>query len=143
IYPLASYAFPYYVTPTNGWVGDPSLEQGGEAAPVPDQSVYNELDVLHQQVDQLHADQQIVASSQPPSAQNVPAAAPEKPPVALILAFRDGTRAEVQDYAVVGQFFWDLSDHGTRKIPISQLDLQASIKANDARGLEFPEVKQN
>lgn len=99
--------------------------------------------MVHHQVDQLRADQQIVASSQPPYAQNVPAAAPEKPPVALILIFRNGTRAEVQDYAVVGQVFWDLSSHGTRKFPISQLDPQASIKANDARGLEFPVVTQN
>lgn len=152
-YPFAEYAYPYYVTPTNDSVGDPGTSQGGGEAPAaPDQSVYNELDVLHQQIDELRADQQFLAPGQPPNAGNAPTAAPvekptaapvEKLPAALILVFRDGTRTEVQDYAVVGQIFWDLSNHGTRKIPLSQLDLQASIQANDARGIEFPEIKQN
>lgn len=114
---------------------------GGD--PVPDQSVYSELDILHQQIDQMRADQEYMASGQSPYAGNVPVAAPpEKKPAALILVFRDGTRTEVQDYAVVGQTFWDLSSGGTRKYPIVQVDLQASIKANDARGVEFPKVKE-
>jgi hypothetical protein len=136
-YPLAYYAYPYFVTPSGGWAGDPAL-LGNE--PIPDQSVYNELDILHQQIDQLRTDQGYVASSRSSYAESVQEP-PEKKPAALILVFRDGTRTEVQDYAVVGQTFWDLSSNGTRKFPVSQLDLQASIKANDARGLEFPEVK--
>ncbi len=140
IYPLAYYAYPYYVTPSYGFVGDPGLVGPGDA-PVPDQSVYAELDVLHQQLDQLRADQQYLASGPPPPYPDALEAPAEKAPPALVLVFRDGTRTEVQDYAVVGQTFWDLSSHGTRKFPVSQLDLQASIQANAARGLEFPEVK--
>jgi hypothetical protein len=136
-YPLAYYSYPYLVTPSGGWAGDPSL-LGNE--PIPDQSVYNELDILHQQIDQLRMDHEYMSSSRPPSPE-IAEQMPEKKPASLILVFRDGTRTEVQDYAVVGQTFWDLSSNSTRKFPVSQLDLQASIKANDARGLEFPEVK--
>ncbi len=138
VYPFAYYAYPYLVTPSNGWVGDPSLVGGGDTGG--DQSVYAELDILHQQVDQLRTDQQYLAYGQPPYPETAEAPA-EKAPPALILVFRDGTRTEVQDYAVVGKTFWDLSSHGMRKYPVSELDLQASIKANQARGLEFPEVK--
>ena len=70
-----------------------------------------------------------------------PAAAPSPAPPPLVLVFRDGTTLEVRDFALIGQTLWDLSSHPTRKIALGQLNLEASIRATEARGAEFPSVR--
>jgi hypothetical protein len=56
---------------------------------------------------------------------------------ATVLVFRDQRKQEVQNYAIVGQTLWSFSGPRTQKIPISDLDLAATAKANDARGVDF------
>ena len=51
--------------------------------------------------------------------------------------FAINTKQEVQNYAIVGQTLWNFSPQRTEKIPLSQLDLAATIKANDERGVDF------
>ncbi len=53
------------------------------------------------------------------------------------LVFRDKHTEEIQNYAVVGQTLWVLSQQRARKIPVEELDLPATEKANEARGVEF------
>jgi len=53
------------------------------------------------------------------------------------LVFRNKRTEEVENYAIVGQTFWILSEQRTRKIPLAELDLPASRKANEDRGVEF------
>ena len=62
---------------------------------------------------------------------------PERPTPATVLVFRDGRRQEVQNYAIVGNTLLDLEANLTRKIQLSELDIPASIRANDERGVEF------
>jgi hypothetical protein len=57
------------------------------------------------------------------------------PPTTLI--FRDGHREDVQNYAIVGDTVWILSESRARKRPISDLDLEDTKKANADRGIEF------
>lgn len=60
------------------------------------------------------------------------------PSPATVLVFRDQHRQEVTSYAISGGTLWVLSDHlATRKIPLTELDLAATAKANDERGVEF------
>jgi hypothetical protein len=68
-----------------------------------------------------------------------PAARPvaERPIPATILVFRDGRRQEVRNYAIAGNTLLDLETNHTRKIQLSELDIPASIRANDERGVEF------
>jgi hypothetical protein len=54
-----------------------------------------------------------------------------------VLVFRDRHQQEVQNYAIVGQTLWNFSAHRTEKISISRLDLTATEKANDDRGVTF------
>jgi hypothetical protein len=54
-----------------------------------------------------------------------------------VLVFRDGHKQEVRNYAIVGQTLWDFSAKGTRKIPLTDLDLDTTRKLNDDRGVEF------
>jgi len=56
---------------------------------------------------------------------------------ATVLVFRDQRKQEIQNYAIVGQALWILSPQRTEKIPLAEIDLAASAKANEDRGVEF------
>ena len=56
---------------------------------------------------------------------------------ATVLVFRDQHKQEVQNYAIVGQTLWNFAPQHTQKIPLSELDLPATTKANDERGVDF------
>jgi len=43
----------------------------------------------------------------------------------------------VQNYAIVGQTLWNFAPQHTQKIPLADLDLPATTKANDERGVDF------
>jgi hypothetical protein len=72
------------------------------------------------------------AQNTPPQQQQSSAIAP-----ATVLIFRDQHQEEIQNYAIVGETLWNFSVHPTQKIPLSDLDLPATQKANDARGVDF------
>jgi len=59
------------------------------------------------------------------------------PSPATVLVFRDQHKQEVQNYAIVGQTLWTFAPQRTQKIPLSDLDLAATQKANDERGVDF------
>jgi hypothetical protein len=54
-----------------------------------------------------------------------------------VLIFRDGHQTEVQNYAVVGRTLYDLTPGRYRKIALADLDLSATTKQNDDRGIDF------
>jgi hypothetical protein len=60
-----------------------------------------------------------------------------EPSQATVLVFRDQRREEVQNYAIVGQTLWIFSPPRTEKIPLAEIDLARSAKANEDRGVEF------
>jgi len=68
------------------------------------------------------------ASEEPQGAAVVPA---------TVLVFRDRHTREIQNYAIVGQTLWSFAAQHTEKIPLADLDLTATVKANDDRGLSF------
>ena len=63
------------------------------------------------------------------------AAEPEAP--ATVLVFLDGRRKDVKNYAIVAEFFYDLSDRLPKKILLADLNLDATIAANEERGIDF------
>ncbi len=68
---------------------------------------------------------------------SLPPPEPPKPEPPTILVFKDGHRAEVQNYAIVGDAFWELSDQLAKKFELRELDLDATVKLNDQRGTPF------
>ena len=78
-------------------------------------------------------DQNYSARSTPPphQAERTEAATP------TVLIFRDQHREEVQNYAIVGETLWTFAPQKTRKIPLDDLDIPATQKANDDRGVDF------
>ncbi len=61
---------------------------------------------------------------------------PERPQEPTLVIFKDGKKIEVLNFAIVGDTLYELSPE-YRKIPLADLDVPATVKANDDRGLEF------
>jgi len=59
------------------------------------------------------------------------------PVPATMLVFRDQHQQEVKNYAIVGQTLWAFAPQRTQKISLSDLDIPATTKVNDDRGLTF------
>ena len=56
---------------------------------------------------------------------------------ATVLVFRDQHTKEIENYAIVGDTLWEFAPQKTVKIPLSELDIPATIKANQDRGVTF------
>jgi hypothetical protein len=56
--------------------------------------------------------------------------------VKTVLVYKDSHKEEIANYAIVGDQLFDFTN-GRRKIAISDLDVTATTKANDERGVDF------
>ena len=61
----------------------------------------------------------------------------EAPQTPTVLIYKDGHQLELQNYAIVGQTLYDLTPGHPRKIALADLDLDATQKLNDDRGVSF------
>lgn len=53
------------------------------------------------------------------------------------LVFKDGHKLEVGNYAIIGQTLFDMTPGHARKVPLADLDLEATRRQNDDRGITF------
>jgi hypothetical protein len=89
-----------------------------------------ELHRLSDEVEQLRAERT--------RAPDVPEhTTPAAEPRSTLLVFRDKHMEEIQNYAVVGQTLWTFSEQRAKRISLHDLDVPATTKVNDARGVEF------
>lgn len=123
----------YYGYP-NDQEDDPHEEKGisGE--------LYAELHEQQREIERLRHDVEELSAT----GRAAPAAKPEAKPEPkcdghslTTLLFRDNHTEEVQNYALVGQTLWILNEDRARKVPLGDLDVPATIKANDERGIDF------
>jgi hypothetical protein len=56
---------------------------------------------------------------------------------ATVLVFHDQHKLEIRNYAIFGRTLWNFLPQHIEKISLNELDLAATIKANDERGLSF------
>lgn len=54
-----------------------------------------------------------------------------------LLVFRDGSRSEVRNFAIVGDALLVFAPDAARKVLLAELDLEATRAVNEARGLAF------
>ncbi len=131
-YPYASY-YPYY-----GWYSDPLYDSNdqdsyadvSDPAPYPEDDpqtggLQRDVQALNGKIDRLQAD---VEARNHPRTEMEPATA---------LVFRDQHVEEVRNYAISGGTLWVLNESAAKKIPLAQLDLDATVKMNDNRGVDF------
>jgi hypothetical protein len=87
--------------------------------------VSRQVQTLNGKIDRLQAD--LDARSHPQ--------ANTEPTTALV--FRDRHVEEIRNYAISGGTIWVFGDQSAKKIPLAQLDLAATAKMNDERGVDF------
>lgn len=136
IYP---YAYGGFYDPYWWWSSDSSdyqnydeeYERNRAAAGEMNQQSLDEQQMRQQQEeenDQRNGNRDLYTRSSEPAS--------EPPQPATLLVFRDQHKQEVRNYAIVGPTLWSFGQR-TEKIPLSDLDLTATAKANDERGLTF------
>ncbi len=76
-------------------------------------------------------------NSETPQEADVQAQEPVSAQPSTVLVFKDGHQSDVQNYAIVGDTLFDFAEGRTRKILLADLDLKATQKANDDRGVDF------
>lgn len=75
-----------------------------------------------------------------------PPADPDPPQPPTLLIFKDGHRVEIGNYAILGATLFDLTPGHPRRVAIADLDLEATCKQNDERGVTFrlpPSIQSN
>jgi hypothetical protein len=126
------------------WLGPYSWNSPEEYQPVeePPTSSLEQDNALSSQVDAL-ADE-VAALREEQAARNYTRPGPSAPPAAVqeqpataILVYRDGHRDEVQNYAILRQTLWIFAGQTTRRVSLADLDLQATKRLNDERGVDF------
>jgi hypothetical protein len=94
------------------------------------------VDRLTNEVEELREEH--AARAALPAPVVAPEAGAEERPPAAVLVYRDGHQGEVQNYAILGQTLWVFTSQTTHRIPLADLDLEATVKANAERGIDFP-----
>jgi hypothetical protein len=131
-----AYGVPYYGyydsgsdvadDPSGDYNGGPTIfdRRGPGTAPAPAPAPYSSRasnDGPQPESDYDSAQPQAPASDQPQT----------------VLVFKDGHQVEVANYAIVGNTLYDLSGGHRQKISLADLDLNATAKQNDDRGIDF------
>ena len=122
------------------WLNAPSSDLAETdpryAYPPPDNSSANiayeqqqEIDLLNDEVKRLRAERASASPSQESPAAQILAE--------TVLVFRDRHSEEIQNYAITGNTLWVFTQERGRKIPIAELDVPATAKANADRGIDF------
>jgi hypothetical protein len=125
-----TYAVPYYVPSydtSDGYDPGPYLYSG----PPTEQT-------LHIVVDTPPAQRDVAddVDNAPPAASKPKREHDAGPVDPTVLIFRDGHKQEVNNYAIMGQTVY-VFDSRTQKIALGDLDVPATVKANDDRGVAF------
>src|SRR5262245_6803176 len=112
----------------------------------PDQSPSNDqINSLNDQVQQLtnevqQLQNQLAATPTPPVQPVVIEVAPSIPPPPMkptVLVFENGQKVKIQGYAIQGSTLWTTDQDGLRKIPLSDINLEATRKENLKHGVNF------
>jgi len=79
------------------------------------------------------------ATKKPKTEEPKPQVKPEAEDVGpmTVLIFRDGARREIKNYAIMGKELIVFGTGTMRRIQIAELDVPATVKENDVRGLDF------
>jgi hypothetical protein len=140
-YPWAGYYDPYWYNPYWFYDSDSSYDDSynqnlAQAAEMNRENLEEQRMLRQEQAD---GDQDVYMQQH----HNVPNAASgdekKATPVlpSTVLVYRDQHKEEIENYAIVGQTLYSFQPQHTEKIALSSLDLPATAKANDDRGLKF------
>jgi hypothetical protein len=128
------YEYPYYPSYYGDYQSQDSYDYASAAYVQNSQMLQAEVERLNDEVERLRQDRETRAAPPTTPSQGTAVKAKSQP---TQLVFRDKRTEEVQNYAIVGQTFWIFSEQRARKIPLAELDIPATEKANQASGVDF------
>lgn len=128
------YYFPYDYDDSGYDVVDPGVDDAMEQNYRRGPTIFDRNGELPAQVPE---DYRSAMSGNTGPATQPPPAAPVSDQPDTVLVFKDGHELDVKNYAIVGPTLYDLSDGRTRKVQLAELDLAATVKHNDDRGVSF------
>jgi len=138
------YGYPWYggIDPYWWWDSDSSSDPGPDPQYGPDPNPrYYDDGLANQMNEQRPYPRRMPDQGDPDGyARLAPRASHQEATTAVpatVLVFRDQRKQEVQNYAIVGQTLWIFSPERTQKVPLADVDIDATQKANDARGVDF------
>lgn len=133
------YGMPFYIDQA----GYGEQEQYSEAQLADRERMLNDLDFerrrqmeLQEQLADLHAAQEASKRAQQQPTPAAPSPAPA-PPAPTTLVFRDGHQLQVDNYIMTANRLFALGPEQKQTIELSELDLNATVKANQDRGVRF------
>jgi hypothetical protein len=139
-YPYYAYApFGYYSPFWWDWYNS-SYDRSDDNY-VAQRQAQQQIDQLSQQVEDLQQEREERAYSQPPLPR--PPAAPAnteariEPDMSVVLVYLDKRIEEIKNYAVANEKVVVFDNHHIKKIPLGDIDLAATMKLNDERGVDF------
>jgi hypothetical protein len=140
-YSTGAYIEPYYI-PSYDTSYEYDTGSGGSyvySVPPTDQTLHIVVDLPPAKRRVVEYDEDgpppVIASKSNPD-KDVTAARDARPIDPTVLVFRDGHHQEVTNYAIMGQTVY-VFDNRTQKIALTDLDVAATIKLNDDRGVDF------
>jgi hypothetical protein len=136
------YGYGYYGSPWDYGDDSYSADSHQNYPAYDDSSAYADSDRVQAQIDRLENEvDRLRQEREARESQSSKSSRPKTESQGTELVFRDKHTEEVQNYAIVGQTFWILNAEKARKIPIAQLDIPATRKVNEDRGvdLQLPE----
>lgn len=135
------YGYPYYGYPYYGYY-DPYWwwdTYANDADGADQRAMANEMNQENLQEQQMlrEQDQDLYARpmNRPRDTQSHDERAQTEP--ATLLIFRDQHQREIHNYAIVDGLLWNFTPQRIEKIPLAILDIPATIKANEDRGVDF------
>ena len=148
---IVPYYSPYYSTYSPNYYGAPygaaypTVPAYASVQPAPQPSDYaanytgSDISDLSNQIQQLTAEVEQLRNNQTQrdsdAASTTPG--PSADTIPTVLIFRDGHRLEIYNYAVSGQTLWVLTGRSSTRIPLSDLDLDATQTANQGNGVRI------
>lgn len=130
------FGYPFY---------DPFFDYSGYQQPQPqqqpvvvdnggnDREVAFEVQALREEIQAMRDEERIREERNAPPAK--PSARDDDGNATLV--FRDGRQLSVRNYAIADHTIWVLNANSSRKIRVSDLDVQATEQANAKNGVEF------
>jgi len=141
-YRYSGYGYPWW----GGWYGDlggwpdyPDNSYAAQSYPAYDYAPdsYAQNDELAEQVGRLSDEVARLRAERQAPPSSSPQPEPETAQDDTELIFRDQHTEQVQNYAIVGSILWIFNEQRTRKIALAELDVPATVKANEDRGVDF------
>jgi hypothetical protein len=136
------YAYPFgYYSPFWGDWYNSSYNRSNDDNYVMQRQTQQQFDQLYQQIQDLRDErderQYSQAQAPPVPVPPVRAEAKNEADLSVVLVFLDKRIQEVKNYAIANEKVVVFDDHHIKKIPLADIDLAATMKLNDERGVDF------